>query len=100
MPQPDVPALDPTAEALVEVVNRSYVATSTDGTVSAEAGGDQQLRSVSIDAYAPTLPALTQALNEAIRDSIKRAQDDTVRAMAEVPGLDPTLAGLLRNGQP
>jgi hypothetical protein len=92
------PDLDPTAQALVDVVHRSYEATSSDGTVTAVARGDPLLASVDIEAYAPTLPALTQALNEAIRGSLARAQADTVKAMAEVPGLDPALAGLLRDG--
>lgn len=95
---PQIPPLDPTAQALADVVARSFAATSGDGTVTAVAGGDQMLRSITVEAFEPNVPALTRALDEAIRDSISRAQAETVKAMAEVPGLDPTLAGLLRHG--
>ncbi len=88
--------VDPAADALIEIVQRTYSASSDDGLVSAVVGGDLRLKSVTLGQdYGVTATALTKAVNRAVGAALKTATTETIAAIQQSEGIDPELRKLL-----
>lgn len=93
---PPVLDVDPTADALIEIVQRTYPASSDDGLVSVVVGGDLRLKSVTLGQdYGVTAAALTKAVNRAVGTALKTATTETIAAIQRSEGIDPELRKLL-----
>lgn len=85
---------DEGVDAIDEILSRSYVVTSTDGAVTVRVDAEGRLLDATVIGVTPgkdlSIPA-----TESVQRSQDLARDETARALAEVPGIDPQLRSLL-----
>ncbi|EPH07012.1 hypothetical protein HMPREF1531_00057 [Propionibacterium sp. oral taxon 192 str. F0372] len=84
-------------DELAEILSRCYEATSRDGTVTVRVDAEGRLLNAEVcnpeDAY-----DLSSSATESVQRSLDVARDETARAMADLPGLNPQLRALLMGG--
>lgn len=77
-----------------EILSRSYVVTSTDGAVTVRVDAEGRMLEADVVGTIGDRD-LSAPATESVRRSQDLARDETAKALAEVPGIDPQLRSLL-----
>jgi len=88
---------DPAVAQVGEILDRSYLATSTDGVAAVSVGGDQRVRSAELVRTDVSAAMAGAALTTAVNTALQDARTQTVQAMCALPGLDPQLKALMQD---
>ncbi len=84
---------------LTKIIEKTYVVTSSDGLMTVTAGGDEILHQASVnDAESDNSPdtlRISRSATEACQKSLLVARQETAKAMANLPGMNPQLRQLL-----
>lgn len=88
--EPSQTAKDP----IDEILSRSYVVTSADGAVQVKVDAQGRVLAADVRPVASGQDVSASA-TESVRRSQKLACDETAKALAEAPGIDPQLRALL-----